>query len=79
MKPSDYFRRQCWISCEPDEPYIGEVLDFIGEDRLLFASDYPHPDHKWPETVENARALPISDSAKKKLFWDNPSALYALS
>jgi predicted TIM-barrel fold metal-dependent hydrolase len=28
---------------EPDEPYIPHVLDFVGEDRLLFASDYPHP------------------------------------
>jgi hypothetical protein len=35
LGPSDYFRRQCWISCEPDEPYIPRVLDFIGEDRLL--------------------------------------------
>jgi predicted TIM-barrel fold metal-dependent hydrolase len=79
MKPSEYFRRQCWISCEPDEPYIRDVLDFIGEDRLLFASDYPHPDHKWPEIVEAARALPIPDRAKRKLFWDNPSTFYGLA
>jgi uncharacterized protein len=76
LKPSEYFRRQCWISCEPDEPYIPRVLDFIGEDRLLFASDYPHPDHKWPETVEAIRALPISDTAKQKVLWDNPRAFY---
>jgi predicted TIM-barrel fold metal-dependent hydrolase len=76
LRPSEYFRRQCWISLEPDEPYIPRVLDFIGEDRLLFASDYPHPDHKWPETVERARALPLSDRAKQKLFRDNPLAFY---
>jgi predicted TIM-barrel fold metal-dependent hydrolase len=78
VKPSDYFRRQCWISCEPDEPHIREVQDFIGEDRLLFASDYPHPDHEWPETVKTARVLPLSDRAKKKMFWDNPSTFYGL-
>ncbi|MBI4589477.1 MAG: amidohydrolase family protein [Candidatus Rokubacteria bacterium] len=60
------------------EPYVREVLDFIGEGRLLFASDYPHPDRKWPETVDNARALPISDRAKQKLLWENPSAFYGL-
>ncbi|OLC17849.1 MAG: hypothetical protein AUH29_00725 [Candidatus Rokubacteria bacterium 13_1_40CM_69_27] len=79
MKPSDYFRRQCWISCEPDEPYIPHVLDFIGEDRLLFASDYPHPDHKWPETLETMLALPVPDSARRKILWDNPAALYGLA
>jgi len=78
MKPSDYFRRQCWISCEPDEPYVPKVLDFIGEDRVLFASDYPHPDHKWPETAEAMLAMPIPDSAKRKLLWNNPAAFYGL-
>ena len=78
LPPSDYFRRQCWISCEPDEPYIPKVLDFIGEGRLLFASDYPHPDHKWPEIAEAMLAMPIPDSAKKKILWDNPAAFYGL-
>jgi len=79
LAPSEYFRRQCWISCEPDEPYIGRVLDLIGEDRLLFASDYPHPDHKWPATVDSMLAMPIPDAAKRKVLWDNPAALYGLS
>ena len=77
-KPSEYFRRQCWISCEPDEPYLPRVLDFIGEDRILFASDYPHPDHKWPETAEAMLAMPIPDEAKRKILWDNPAAFYGL-
>jgi predicted TIM-barrel fold metal-dependent hydrolase len=79
MKPSDYFRRQCWISCEPDEPYLPKVLDFIGEDRVLFASDYPHPDHKWPEIVEAMLAMPIPDPARRKILWDNPAAFYGLT
>lgn len=78
LKPSDYFRRQCWISCEPDEPYLPRVLDLIGEDRLLFASDYPHPDHTWPGTAEAMLAMPIPDGAKRKILWDNPTAFYGL-
>jgi predicted TIM-barrel fold metal-dependent hydrolase len=79
MRPSDYFRRQCWVSCEPDEPYVANVIDFIGEDRLLFASDYPHPDHKWPETAEAMLAMPLPDPIKKKVLWDNPAAFYGIS
>lgn len=78
LKPSDYFRRQCWISCEPDEPYLPRVLDLIGEDRVLFASDYPHPDHTWPETAEAMLAMPIPDGAKRKILWDNPTVFYGL-
>ncbi len=78
MKPSDYFRRQCWIACEADEPDVPRVLDVIGEDRVVFASDYPHPDHKWPETVETMLAMPLGDAAKRKILRDNPAALYRL-
>jgi len=77
-RPSEYFQRQCWISFEPDEPYLSEVVARIGEDRLLFASDYPHPDHIWPETVVAATALPLPDSTKRRIFLDNPARLYGL-
>ncbi len=77
-RPSEYFRRQCWVSCESDEPYVGAVLDFIGAARVLFASDYPHPDHKWPETAEAMLAMPIPEDAKRRILWDNPAAFYGL-
>ncbi len=71
MKPSDYFQPRGWISGESDEPYVGAVLDFIGEDRLLFASDYPHLDHTMV-------AMPIADVAKRRILWDNPATFYRL-
>src|SRR5207245_984339 len=37
MKPSDYFRRQCYTSCEPDDTRLGEVIEAIGAERGLFA------------------------------------------
>lgn len=40
MKPSEYFRRQCYVSMEV-ELYLGDLVEYIGEDRILFASDYP--------------------------------------
>lgn len=43
--PSTYFRRQCWISADPDEKALGAVIDFVGADRFFWASDFPHPDH----------------------------------
>lgn len=43
--PSTYFRRQCWISFDAGEPGLDLVVRAVGADRLLYGSDYPHPDH----------------------------------
>lgn len=80
MKPSEYFRRQCFIACEPDEPYIQEIIKYIGEDNLLFASDYPHMDHE-PEIVGELVELEsrLPKRTIQKILWDNPVRFYGLS
>jgi len=80
MKPSEYFRRQCFIACEPDEPYIHDIIKYVGEDNLLFASDYPHMDHEPEivgELVELEKRLPRKTI--QKILWDNPVRFYGLS
>ena len=44
-KPSYYFKRQCYISADPDERTIAAMMDIVGEDKFFWATDYPHPDH----------------------------------
>ena len=44
-KPSVYFRRQCWISGDPDEKSLAAIIPGVGGDRFFWASDFPHPDH----------------------------------
>jgi hypothetical protein len=44
-KPSAYFRRHCWISCDPDEHTIQPLMELYREDRFFWVSDFPHPDH----------------------------------
>src|SRR6266403_4980927 len=44
-KPSYYFKRQCFISADPDERTIAALMPHVGEDKFFWASDYPHPDH----------------------------------
>jgi predicted TIM-barrel fold metal-dependent hydrolase len=52
-------------------------LDWIGEDQIVFASDYPHSDSSWPESVRIMRARPdISDTAKRKILSENALRLY---
>jgi predicted TIM-barrel fold metal-dependent hydrolase len=49
-EPSEYFRRQCWISFDADESTIAFSArsPLCGPDRIIWASDYPHPDAKIP-------------------------------
>ncbi|MGK4005906.1 amidohydrolase family protein [Sorangium sp. So ce1036] len=77
--PSAYFRRQCFVGLEPDEPYLPEVIPRIGADNLLFGTDYPHPDHG-PDLVARALALrgELPDEVLRKILWDNPARFYGL-
>jgi predicted TIM-barrel fold metal-dependent hydrolase len=79
-KPSHYFRRQCWISADPDETTLAGVMEVVGDDRFFWASDFPHPDHP-PEYISNLeeRAREMSEGARAKLLGDNVRSAYGLT
>jgi predicted TIM-barrel fold metal-dependent hydrolase len=43
-RPSEIFRRQCFISFEPVERSLVLLADYIEADNILWATDYPHFD-----------------------------------
>ena len=47
-RPSELFQRNCWISFEPVEGSIKVLADYIGPHKILWATDYPHPDGFFP-------------------------------
>jgi predicted TIM-barrel fold metal-dependent hydrolase len=47
-KPSEIFRRQCWISFEPIEGTIASMAEYLGPNKILWATDYPHLDGFFP-------------------------------
>jgi predicted TIM-barrel fold metal-dependent hydrolase len=76
--PSDYFKRQCVVSVEPDEVTVKYVIDHIGSNTIVFSTDYPHGDSKYPEAVDHFLQLPLANDAKRKILWDNCAAYYAM-
>jgi len=78
MPPSEYFRRQGYCAVECDEEFVSHVVDAFGDDNLVTTTDYPHGDSKYPKSMERFLALPLSDSSKRKILWDNAVRLYAL-
>jgi uncharacterized protein len=79
MAPSEYFKRQVFVSVEPDEAVVKYVIDYIGADRLVFSTDYPHGDSKFPHAVESFLKLEITQDDKRKILWDNCAEFYQLS
>lgn len=69
MKPSGYFARNIWIGCSalPDEETT-ESYYRIGVDRIMWGTDYPHPEGTWPGTLEKMAlslgGLPEADIQK---------------
>lgn len=53
MRPSDYFRRNCWVAASAlfDEGST-RVREQIGNDCIMWGTDYPHPEGSWPHTKE---------------------------
>lgn len=77
-KPSEYMRRGNWFyAAEPEESTLPYVMERIGEDAILFASDYPHWDGNFPHMVSTVRGRKdISDRQKDKIMRANAIRLY---
>lgn len=78
MAPSDFFKRQCFVSVEPDEHPVKYVIDHMGSDRLVFSTDFPHIDTRFPHAVDELLKLPLSEEDKKNILWDNCASYYGL-
>jgi predicted TIM-barrel fold metal-dependent hydrolase len=76
MAPSDYFRRNCYLSVEADEATAVHYVDWFGADNLVFSTDYPHGDSAYPHAVHGFEELAIAFDAKVRIVGDNWSRLY---
>jgi predicted TIM-barrel fold metal-dependent hydrolase len=79
LEPSEYFARQCAISGETDDHFMDQVVDTVGPEHVIWASDFPHMECKYPESLklflEHTR---MERSALQKVLWDTPCWLYGV-
>ena len=79
MPPSEYFRRHCWVSVEPDEALAAQTFATLGDDNIVISSDWPHDDSAYPHAVDEFLAIEgVSAESKRKVLWDNCARLYRL-
>jgi len=80
MKPSDYFRRQGYVTYQQDK-YLEPIVPLIGEDNIIWGADYPHPDCIWPnsQSVLDKNLSEICPSVRRKITVENVTRLYHLA
>jgi predicted TIM-barrel fold metal-dependent hydrolase len=77
-KPSEYLAGgQFYYGFEIEESTVPYIVDRVGADKLLYASDYPHWDTSWPDTVKHFLGRDdISDAHKRQILGENPQRFY---
>ena len=78
MLPSEYFKRQCWIAFEMEEPGLRTLIDTVGVDKLLWGTDFPHFDHE-DEEVEGMTHPELSAEEIRIIQRENPRAFFNLA
>src|SRR6267143_1429429 len=78
MAPSAYWKRQCFASAEADEEPVKYVIAYMGNGGLVFSTDFPHGDSKFPTAVERFLQIDLPDEDKRKILWDNCASYYGM-
>ena len=79
LKPSGYWYRQGYTTFQ-HEPTIGDLIHLVGEDNVLWGSDYPHSDGVWPDSqkmIEDDMGQ-MDEKVRRKLTRDNAGKLYGI-
>ncbi|MGH7934793.1 MAG: amidohydrolase family protein [Candidatus Binataceae bacterium] len=77
MKPSDYVRRNVWATFQ-DDPIGPMLFRFFGEDNFMWASDFPHTDSTWPNSLKVIEKdfAGVPENVTQKIVCDNAVKLY---
>ena len=78
MKPSEYFMRQCAVTCDPDDETVPLAVQAIGAERIMFAFDYPHFDSGAGPVREFLGIGGLSEADRRKILRENAIGFFDL-
>jgi predicted TIM-barrel fold metal-dependent hydrolase len=78
QRPSEYFRRQCWVAYDADETTLEYVLQHGLGRNILWGADYPHFDCLYPGALNEMRQKlsRFPNEVETWLLRDNPASFY---
>jgi predicted TIM-barrel fold metal-dependent hydrolase len=80
--PSEYFRSNVYATFwfENNRNKLPELIDAVGEDNILFETDFPHPTCLYPQPLETVapKMGTLPEQTRKKILGENARKLYRL-
>jgi predicted TIM-barrel fold metal-dependent hydrolase len=79
IAPSDYVRRQVWLTFTDDE--LGAAgLQVMGAETVMWGSDFPHTDSTWPnsQAVLDKNLAGVEDAITSRVLHDTAAELYRI-
>ncbi|MFN0092985.1 MAG: amidohydrolase family protein [Acidimicrobiales bacterium] len=79
-KPSEYYRKHCYSTYWFESRGLDFAVRELGEDRVMFETDIPHPTSLYPNSIDRAKeaAAKLPESTQRKIFYENAAELYKL-
>ena len=77
--PSEYVKRNVWVTCEADERPMNHVFEEFPDSHVLMATDYPHFDSEFPNTINGIRKRgDLTDRQKDMILGENAATLLGM-
>jgi predicted TIM-barrel fold metal-dependent hydrolase len=70
------------ISSDPEDTLASFVIQRLGADHVMWASDFPHPDAAFPDALDEflARLDPVDrEGSLGQVLWETPVGFYRLA
>jgi len=80
LLPSEYFRRQIYATTWFEHRNLAQLIASVGEDNIMFETDFPHPTCLYPEPLKTAaqNMRDLTPSVQRKILGENAAKLYKL-
>jgi predicted TIM-barrel fold metal-dependent hydrolase len=80
--PSEYFRSNIYATFwfENNRNKLPQLIDAVGEDNILFETDFPHPTCLYPEPLQTVapKMATLAPETRRKILGENARKLYRL-
>jgi predicted TIM-barrel fold metal-dependent hydrolase len=80
MLPSEYFKRQLYATFWFEKNNIPALIASVGEDNVLFETDFPHPTCLYPKPLDTVaeKMSTLTPEVQRKVLGENAAKLYRL-
>jgi uncharacterized protein len=80
--PSEYFRSNLYATFwfEKNRNKLPDLIEAVGEDNILFETDFPHPTCMYPSPLESVaeKMTTLPPETRRKIMGENARKLYRL-